>query len=781
MVKKILKAFLVNAIVIALAVWMFFYTSINHTVIVLVNGIALILFNVLLFKNKGKILFWLELIYTLAILIGTGLILELIFLLYFYVYLSWLQHLNDFVVALIVLAIPVLIIPLFFKSKRKLVWKISLCYVLLTAIVTGINVGYLKYDESKIVKTDIDINIAEYMPFDSKSKIVTLEKEASLKLEDNLPILDGAAAVFPVYSAFINAVYPSNVEFNKEPFYYSNTRMGYQCLARKERDIFFGAYPSKEQIEYATKNGTEFEYTEIGKEGFVFFVNKDNPVDNLTTQQVKDIYSGKITNWKDVGGKDEKILAFQRNEGSGSQSMLIRFMGDTPIMEARAEESVGAMGGIARKVADYRNYNNSIGFSFRYYMEGIIKDSNIKLLSIDGVKPTTENISNGTYGITTALYAVTYKGNTNENVSKLIDWILSEEGQEIIEKTGYARAMESSNTNIQDNIVKLDYDESRVKKIDETKEIVYTAYEEQIQPLDGDSFTGIHRFPYINIDSKDVIKINEDISKIINAYKEYYDTETDYIYALNNNVLSVVIIYDEDYGSAYANIEVYNIDIYTGKKLNSKEMLEASNINVSEIENKLEEAYNKVFMNYWIPVSLRDDLIENKKLPSDIERIQLLNYAYDSFCKNYIKLSIEDNVLYLDKNNNVILTVTFYNPVGAVMDRVDTINITELLKNREYIFENSDKELITSFYDYTNKELNIAYNEIFARHGHDFKNKELKEYFNSLPWYKAITDKVVSLDDLNEIEKQNVENIKHEIEERKQDREYLLNEWEMST
>ena len=187
MVKKILKAFFVNAIVIALAVLMFIGTNINHAAIILINGVALILFNVLLFKNKGKILFLLEFIYTLAILIGTGFIFELILLLYFYVYISWLQYLNDFVAALVVLIIPALIIPLFFKSKRKLVWKISLCYVLLTAIVTGINVGYLKYDESKIVKTDIDINIAEYMPFDSKSKIVTLEKEASLKLEDNLP------------------------------------------------------------------------------------------------------------------------------------------------------------------------------------------------------------------------------------------------------------------------------------------------------------------------------------------------------------------------------------------------------------------------------------------------------------------------------------------------------------------------------------------------------------------------------------------------------------------
>ena len=87
--------------------------------------------------------------------------------------------------------------------------------------------------------------------------------------------------------------------------------------------------------------------------------------------------------------------------------------------------------------APKRSKSNSIGFSFRYYVEGIIQNPDIKLLSIDGIAPTVENIKNGTYPITGPLYAVTWEGNKNENVEKLLEWILSEEGQEIIEKTGY--------------------------------------------------------------------------------------------------------------------------------------------------------------------------------------------------------------------------------------------------------------------------------------------------------------------------------------------------------
>ena len=107
------------------------------------------------------------------------------------------------------------------------------------------------------------------------------------------------------------------------------------------------------------------------------------------------------------------------------------------LMEAPTEQVNDLMVGIIDVVSDYKSTPNSIGFSFRYYVEGIIKNPNIKMISIDGIEPTVENIKNGTYPVTTSLYAVTYKGNDNENVQKLIDWILSEEGQKIIEETGY--------------------------------------------------------------------------------------------------------------------------------------------------------------------------------------------------------------------------------------------------------------------------------------------------------------------------------------------------------
>jgi len=334
------------------------------------------------------------------------------------------------------LVIPSLLLPLIWLRRRKkflLVWgAIAAVYF----VALGINYGYEKYDQSITVNTAPNINVHEYLPFDEDSKIVKIDSQ-SLKLTENLPVIDGAAAFFPVYSAFVNAVYPETTELYDGVFEYNNTPGGYALLAEKEIDLFLGVYPSEEQKAYAEECDTTFVYTPVGTEAFVFFVHRDNPIDGLTSEQIRGIYSGEITNWKQLGGKNEKIAAFQRNEGSGSQSMLKRFMGDTPIMEAPTEMVNTMMSGIIEQVSNYRSKSNSIGFSFRYYVEGIIQNPDIRMLSVDGVAPTAENIRNGSYPIVTPMYAVTYEENTNENVDRLLDWILSEEGQYIIEETGY--------------------------------------------------------------------------------------------------------------------------------------------------------------------------------------------------------------------------------------------------------------------------------------------------------------------------------------------------------
>ena len=112
-------------------------------------------------------------------------------------------------------------------------------------------------------------------------------------------------------------------------------------------------------------------------------------------------------------------------------------MGDTPLMGVTETENLSAsMGGMVTSVANYRNYRNAIGYSFRYYLTRMVDGSGIKILSLEGVSATEENIANGTYPVCGNLYAVTRSDATKE-AQELVEWICSEQGQELIKKTGY--------------------------------------------------------------------------------------------------------------------------------------------------------------------------------------------------------------------------------------------------------------------------------------------------------------------------------------------------------
>lgn len=293
------------------------------------------------------------------------------------------------------------------------------------------------YDKTRPVLSDGEVDLVEYQPFTDTSKAVTLENSASYKIDEDLPVIDGATALYPIYAAFAQAVYPEK-EYDPSNSEVMSNRTGaaYANLINGRADIIFAAAPSKAQIDSAKNVGKELKMTPIGKEAFVFFVNDKNPVTNLSEDEIKQIYSGKITNWKDVGGKNDEIRAFQRPENSGSQTALQNFMGLTPIMKPPTEDVASLMGTIIGEVSDYKNHKNAIGYTFRYYSTQMVKNNKIRLLAVNGVEPTVDTVRSGEYPITNEIYAVT-AGSDNPHVEAFIEWILSEEGQEIIEKTGY--------------------------------------------------------------------------------------------------------------------------------------------------------------------------------------------------------------------------------------------------------------------------------------------------------------------------------------------------------
>ena len=295
-------------------------------------------------------------------------------------------------------------------------------------------------------------DFSQYMVYSQPGKLAALDHPAAFQIQDeaDMPVMDGAEACYPLYAAAAKAVYQdiAHIESNwadsgerawtnGKIVTFTNTVVGFERLIEGNVDLFFGARPSADQLAYAAEQGMELEITPIGREAFVFFVEEDEPVDGLTQDQLRAIYHGDVTDWSQVGGRAGEIAAFQRPAGSGSQTMMEYFMGEVSLKEPQTYETVGSMEGVIRHVAQYANQRGALGYSFRYFIQGLSQEKGVKLLAVDGVTPDLAHIEDGSYPLTVPLCLVTRKDDPNPNVGKMIDFFLSPDGQTLVRETGY--------------------------------------------------------------------------------------------------------------------------------------------------------------------------------------------------------------------------------------------------------------------------------------------------------------------------------------------------------
>lgn len=345
--------------------------------------------------------------------------------------MHWLYPLSTIAVLLFILLALKLFNVVKTSKRKKAFWTIASVAFIISIIPPGFHLY-----EANISTVSAEVDIYQYEPY-ANNALATLNIKPTIQLQEPLPVIDGATALYPYYAALAEAIYPekkynpydSEVMVNK-------TNEAYTNLIEGRVDLIFAGGPSDQQIMVAAAHDIEFELIPIGREAFVFFVHHDNPIDGLTVDDIKSIYSGNITNWQQLGGDNKAIRAFQRPQDSGSQTALQRLMGDTPIMEAPVEDIATGMGGIIQEVSTYKNYPNAIGYTFRYFSNEMVKNKEIKLLTLNGVAPTKENILNDTYPLASEFFIVTTK-NRSAQGNELIDWVLSDEGQTLMENAGY--------------------------------------------------------------------------------------------------------------------------------------------------------------------------------------------------------------------------------------------------------------------------------------------------------------------------------------------------------
>ncbi len=260
--------------------------------------------------------------------------------------------------------------------------------------------------------------------------------------KENMPKIDGSTATIPlaeaVYSVLLGvprAEAAGMVEF-------SGTNSAYKELADKNADILFVYEKPGDAQQYIDEKGVELEFAAIGKDALVFLVNSKNSVKNLSAEQIVGIYEGKITSWKDVGGAKSLIKAFQRNETSGSQTLMKKLvMNGKELMKAPEEWVAGEMGELIDYVAAYENSASAIGYNVYYYVSKMKSDPNISMLSVNGILPEKASIENGSYPFVNDFYAVIRKDAKEGSPERILfDWIQSAAGQSLIDGEGYAKA-----------------------------------------------------------------------------------------------------------------------------------------------------------------------------------------------------------------------------------------------------------------------------------------------------------------------------------------------------
>jgi phosphate transport system substrate-binding protein len=338
------------------------------------------------------------------------------------------------------------------KSKKSINWIVAGLLAIVLVVVssfsfmTSRNVWHWMselniYEDPNEVAEDERREVwYQFEPFGDNTKTISVDFESSLIITERFPRLDGATAFLPVYSAIAETIYSGlDVVSAKEYINLSTTRLAYEKLIKGDVDIIFTLQPSENQLRDARFARVELIKTPIFKEAFVFFVNDINPVLGLTVEQIQEIYTGKITNWQNIGGHNEKIAPYQRNVNSGSQTIMEQVvMSGLTMIKPETELNHSTMGMMLRSVAQYSNNENALGYSFRFYATVMNPQDGLRLLNVNNIAPTPENIANESYPFIVNVYAITTeKGLENPNTLALIDWLTSPQGQRLIEQTGY--------------------------------------------------------------------------------------------------------------------------------------------------------------------------------------------------------------------------------------------------------------------------------------------------------------------------------------------------------
>lgn len=281
----------------------------------------------------------------------------------------------------------------------------------------------------------------------------------------NFPIIDGSDSTEPLRSLLMCKLLGFDYVWERSPFVqYAGPKSiipQYTCLQEEWRHleinclqrnnthpsfvklidgdvevIFTARSISRDEAVYAEEKGVELIEKPIAKDALAFLVHPENTVDNLSIAQIQGIYTGDITHWSEVGGPDIAITPYVRNRNSGSQEKFETMVMAGLTIKEFPELQIGIvmMSPYYQLEAD----ESGIAYSPFYYYNVIVDNDSTKAIGVDGIPMTKENVRNNTYPYVTDVYAAVRSDIDKSSMAyKLFEYITSEEGQAIVEESGY--------------------------------------------------------------------------------------------------------------------------------------------------------------------------------------------------------------------------------------------------------------------------------------------------------------------------------------------------------
>ena len=220
----------------------------------------------------------------------------------------------------------------------------------------------------------------------------------------------------------------------------SGTHGAYENLIESKTDVIIASRDiSRNEQELARNSGVEIETEPLAIDALVFIVNPTNPVKNLSSDQVRKIYTGEITNWKEVGDVDHAITPYIRNADSGSQEKMETLVmnGLTMIDGTYMPEIIGSQ--MASPYLQIEIDEYGIGYTPFFYCTAMVRDLlKVNMLSIDGVAPSKKSLSENTYPFVSSIYAAVRKTEDHESMAyKLFQFLFTKQGADMVDESGY--------------------------------------------------------------------------------------------------------------------------------------------------------------------------------------------------------------------------------------------------------------------------------------------------------------------------------------------------------